>query len=176
MRARRRLSRWRWRGRSSSVLAVWAVAKTGAAFVPVDPNYPAERIEHMLTDSGAVLGLTVAAHAVRLPDTVAWLVLDDPAVAAAVASALGRAGHRRRPAAPAADRPPGLPDLHLRLHRHAQGRGGHPPRPGELRRRGQRRPVRGDGPTSRTLHFSSPSFDASVLELLLAVRRRRDAW
>ncbi len=29
---------------------------------------------------------------------------------------------------------------------------------------------------SRTLHFASPSFDASVFELLLAVRRGRDAW
>ncbi len=35
-----------------SVLAVWAVTKTGAAFVPIDPNYPPERIEHMLADSG----------------------------------------------------------------------------------------------------------------------------
>ena len=31
-----------------SVLAIWAVAKTGAAFVPVDPSLPGRRIEHML--------------------------------------------------------------------------------------------------------------------------------
>ncbi|MBF6235371.1 AMP-binding protein, partial [Nocardia farcinica] len=37
---------------ADSVFAAWAVAKTGAAFVPVDPNYPAERIAHMVTDSG----------------------------------------------------------------------------------------------------------------------------
>ncbi|PVY30572.1 condensation domain-containing protein, partial [Williamsia muralis] len=37
-----------------SVRSVWAVAKTGAAFVPVDPHYPADRIAHMLTDSGAL--------------------------------------------------------------------------------------------------------------------------
>ena len=36
-----------------SVVAVWALAKTGAAFVPLDPSYPVERIEHMLTDSKA---------------------------------------------------------------------------------------------------------------------------
>ena len=29
---------------------------------------------------------------------------------------------------------------------------------------------------SRTLHFASPSFDASILELLLAVGGRRVAW
>ncbi|MEU7769684.1 condensation domain-containing protein, partial [Nocardia sp. NPDC049190] len=39
-----------------SVLATWAIAKTGAAFVPIDPNYPTGRIEHMLTDSGAEVG------------------------------------------------------------------------------------------------------------------------
>lgn len=38
---------------ADSVRSMWAVAKTGAAFVPVDPHYPADRIAHMLTDSGA---------------------------------------------------------------------------------------------------------------------------
>ena len=64
----------------ASVLAVWAVAKTGAGFVPVDPDYPGERIGHMLTDCGAVVGVTVTAHRGALPDTVAWLDLHDPAV------------------------------------------------------------------------------------------------
>src|SRR5690606_24599407 len=31
-----------------SVAAVWAVTKTGAAFVPVDPTYPTDRINYML--------------------------------------------------------------------------------------------------------------------------------
>ncbi|WKN59265.1 AMP-binding protein [Rhodococcus opacus] len=39
-----------------SVLSVWAVAKTGAAFLPVDPQYPAGRVEHMVVDSGVVVG------------------------------------------------------------------------------------------------------------------------
>ena len=42
-----------------SVLAVWAVAKTGAAYVPVDPTLPTERRAYLIADSGAVLGLTV---------------------------------------------------------------------------------------------------------------------
>src|SRR5690606_28899381 len=63
---------------AESILAVWAVAKTGAAFVPVDPTYPAERITHMLADSGAVLGLTTVAARRDLPGDVDWLVLDAP--------------------------------------------------------------------------------------------------
>ncbi|MBM4481422.1 AMP-binding protein [Rhodococcus hoagii] len=42
------------------VLCVWAVREDGAAFVPVDPTYPEDRIEHMVTDSAAALGIAVA--------------------------------------------------------------------------------------------------------------------
>ncbi|MDV7267921.1 amino acid adenylation domain-containing protein, partial [Rhodococcus oxybenzonivorans] len=59
-----------------SVLAVWAVAKTGAAYVPVDPTYPADRTAHILTDSGAALGVTLSGERAALPDTVVWLTLD----------------------------------------------------------------------------------------------------
>ncbi|MGW6422120.1 amino acid adenylation domain-containing protein [Nocardia sp. NPDC055053] len=61
-----------------SVVAVWALAKTGAAFVPLDPHYPVERIEQMLTDSKAPIGVTVTAIRERLPGTVDWVLLDDP--------------------------------------------------------------------------------------------------
>ncbi|MFJ7048679.1 non-ribosomal peptide synthase/polyketide synthase [Streptomyces sp. NPDC101112] len=37
------------------VVALWAVLKAGAAYVPVDPGHPAERIAYTLTDSGAAL-------------------------------------------------------------------------------------------------------------------------
>ena len=60
-----------------SVAAVWAIAKAGAAFVPVDPNYPPGRVAHLVSDSGAVLGLSVRATVDRLPGD-AWLVIDDP--------------------------------------------------------------------------------------------------
>jgi fengycin family lipopeptide synthetase D len=32
--------------------AIWGVLKTGAAFVPIDPDYPKERIKHIINDSG----------------------------------------------------------------------------------------------------------------------------
>ena len=51
-----------------AITAVWAVAKTGAAYVPIDPGYPADRIAHMLVDSGAMLGLTNAPSHAALPD------------------------------------------------------------------------------------------------------------
>ncbi|MBC7301205.1 MAG: amino acid adenylation domain-containing protein, partial [Nocardia sp.] len=61
---------------ADSVIAVWAVVRAGAGFVPVDPNYPADRIVHMLSDSGAVAGITVAAVLAELPTAVHWIVLD----------------------------------------------------------------------------------------------------
>ncbi|MEV2226952.1 AMP-binding protein, partial [Nocardia vinacea] len=60
-----------------SVLAVWAVAKTGAAFVPVDPGYPASRIAYMLEDSWAAVGITTSARCPGLPQTLNWMVLDE---------------------------------------------------------------------------------------------------
>ncbi|MGV9712542.1 amino acid adenylation domain-containing protein [Gordonia sp. NPDC003424] len=60
-----------------SVRSVWATALSGAAFVPVDPDYPAERIRHILTDSGSRIGITSRALRGRLPDDVDWLLLDD---------------------------------------------------------------------------------------------------
>ncbi|WP_140158059.1 non-ribosomal peptide synthetase [Micromonospora sp. NBS 11-29] len=38
--------------------AVLAVLKSGAAYLPIDPDYPAERITHMLDDAGPTLVLT----------------------------------------------------------------------------------------------------------------------
>src|SRR5690606_39024994 len=62
---------------ADSVLAEWAVTKSGAAFLPIDPTYPEDRITHMLTDSGASVGITVSSVRADLPDSVDWLVLDE---------------------------------------------------------------------------------------------------
>lgn len=40
------------------VIAILAVLKSGAAYIPLDPTYPQERIHYMLQDSGAKLLLT----------------------------------------------------------------------------------------------------------------------
>ncbi|PBC51089.1 non-ribosomal peptide synthetase [Rhodococcus sp. ACS1] len=58
------------------LLAVWSVTKAGAAWVSLDPTHPAERLDWMLTDSRAVLGLTVGGVG-DLPRSVDWLCLEE---------------------------------------------------------------------------------------------------
>ncbi|WP_190113409.1 condensation domain-containing protein, partial [Streptomyces cinnamoneus] len=59
------------------VIALYAVLKAGAAYVPVDPDYPAERIGWILEDAGPALVLTTSDVAGRLPDGgVERLLLD----------------------------------------------------------------------------------------------------
>ncbi|MET8332085.1 amino acid adenylation domain-containing protein, partial [Streptomyces sp. NPDC005181] len=43
---------------AEAIVAIFAVIKAGAAYVSIDPDYPADRIAFMLTDSGPALVLT----------------------------------------------------------------------------------------------------------------------
>ncbi|MFJ9566276.1 amino acid adenylation domain-containing protein, partial [Streptomyces fuscichromogenes] len=66
------------------VVALLAVWKTGAAYLPVDPSYPAERIAFMLADAGPVCVVTDSALAPALPrePDVPVVCVDGPAMAA----------------------------------------------------------------------------------------------
>ncbi|MFI1910621.1 amino acid adenylation domain-containing protein [Streptomyces microflavus] len=70
------------------VVAVLAVLKAGAAYVPVDTDYPAARIADMIGDSAPVLVLTTAALAPVLPEGSPLFLLDEPRTIEEVA------GHR----------------------------------------------------------------------------------
>ncbi|MEU1879905.1 amino acid adenylation domain-containing protein [Streptosporangium sp. NPDC020072] len=61
----------------TAITAVYAIAKSGAAWLPVDPSLPADRITRMVADSGAKLVLTSAETAPGLPDCGVPLLLAD---------------------------------------------------------------------------------------------------
>jgi amino acid adenylation domain-containing protein len=65
------------------IAALLAVQKAGAAYLPLDPSLPAERLEFMLTDSGASLLVTAGETAAGLvvPDHVHLLDLNAEAAA-----------------------------------------------------------------------------------------------
>ncbi|MEV0358619.1 amino acid adenylation domain-containing protein [Nocardia sp. NPDC050697] len=149
-----------------SVVAVWALAKTGAAFAPLDPNHPVERIEHMLADSRAPIGVTVTATGETLPGTIDWLLLDDLNTIRRVMTVS---------AAPITDAERGgpiFPDQTAYLI-YTSGSTGKP-KAVLLSHRGianlieHQRDTLGVGPDVRALQVASPSFDASVYELLTA--------
>jgi amino acid adenylation domain-containing protein len=68
-----------------TVVALLAVLKSGAAYVPVDPDYPPDRQAFMLTDAGAAITLTTGGVAGSRPAAAGQLILDDPAVAEMIA-------------------------------------------------------------------------------------------
>ena len=63
------------------IVALLAVLKSGAAYVPVDPGYPPGRQAFMLTDARAAITVTTSGVAGSLPAAAAPVILDDPAVA-----------------------------------------------------------------------------------------------
>ncbi|MFF2119417.1 non-ribosomal peptide synthase/polyketide synthase [Kitasatospora sp. NPDC058184] len=138
---------------ADTVLAELAVAKTGAAFLPVDPHYPEERIGAMLRDAAPALTLDAK--------EVAELLAADPD---------GARGHRptdadrTRPLDPddpayviftsgSTGTPKGVVVTHRGLAAFAAAEAAHYQ----------------VAPGDRVLAFATPSFDASVLELCLAL-------
>ncbi|TCP59050.1 amino acid adenylation domain-containing protein [Tumebacillus sp. BK434] len=71
-------------------IALLAIGKAGAAYVPFDTSYPAERLSYMLADSGVEAMLTVQKLAGLLPAHDAqMLLLDDPQTRSALAQESG---------------------------------------------------------------------------------------
>ncbi|HEX3792177.1 MAG TPA: non-ribosomal peptide synthase/polyketide synthase, partial [Pseudonocardiaceae bacterium] len=148
------------------VVAQLAAAKAGAAYLPVDPAYPVDRITFMLTDARPVLVVSDTIHA-PAPGGARQLLLDAPATVAELAEQPGHDpsdADRTSPlrlANPAyviytsgsTGRPKGVVVSHRGLAGFAAAEA-------------ERFDVRaGD----RVLQFASPSFDASVLELCMSL-------
>ncbi|MEU6263075.1 amino acid adenylation domain-containing protein [Saccharopolyspora shandongensis] len=61
------------------VVALLGTLSAGAAYLPLDPDYPVERIEFMIEDARPSIVLTQSHLRARIPDAVAHVVaLDDP--------------------------------------------------------------------------------------------------
>jgi nonribosomal peptide synthetase DhbF len=69
------------------IVAVWAVLKAGAAYLPLDPRYPAERIAFLLDDVRPAMLVSTSATAAGLPADVERLLVDDPVSRAELAAA-----------------------------------------------------------------------------------------
>jgi amino acid adenylation domain-containing protein len=61
------------------IVSMLAVLKAGAAYLPLDPNYPPERIKYMLEDSQALIVCTQSHLAGDLPASCDLILLDDEA-------------------------------------------------------------------------------------------------
>ncbi|MFF4169351.1 amino acid adenylation domain-containing protein [Streptomyces sp. NPDC001744] len=154
-------------GTAHQVVAMLAVAKAGAAWLPIDPEYPAARIGHMVDDARPVLLVTSAANRAALPELpVPVLVLDGPEDAPGTARADGPAAVPEAGPATGPDpldaayvihtsgstgRPKGVVVTHAALTNHMAWMADHLSLTGD----------------DRILARTSPSFDASVWETWL---------
>ncbi|MFW0784010.1 amino acid adenylation domain-containing protein [Gordonia sp. CPCC 206044] len=150
-----------------SVVAVAAVAKTGAAFVAIDPRQPAARRSDMIADSTPLIGLTTTDAADDLPEGPRWLVIDDATVELQLAGHCGtRIGDNEL------TRRPRLDDLAYLVY--TSGSTGRP-KAAAVTHRGlagmlaNQQQILGASIDARVLHVASPSFDASIFEITMAL-------
>ncbi|WJV45323.1 non-ribosomal peptide synthase/polyketide synthase [Streptomyces flavofungini] len=156
--------------RSAELIAVvLGIAKAGAAHLPVDPEYPADRIAHLIRDARPALALTTLDTAARLPD-------DLPTRAVAVDAPNVRAAWERAAATRPgdADRSAPLTTAHTAYVIHTSGSTGRPKgvvvTHAGLAGLGTALAARARvTPGSRVLQLASAAFDASVLECTMAL-------
>jgi amino acid adenylation domain-containing protein/non-ribosomal peptide synthase protein (TIGR01720 family) len=147
------------------VVALLAVTKAGGGYLPVDPDYPEQRIAFMLADAAPVVVLTSTAAAQQVPTATGAtrVLIDDPAVVAATATMPGRAPTDT-------DRTNALALSHPAYVIYTSGSTGQP-KAVVVSHAGLSSFTAAEiehyrvGPGNRVLAMSSPSFDASVLEL-----------
>ncbi|GGZ25554.1 non-ribosomal peptide synthetase [Streptomyces poonensis] len=151
------------------VVATLAVLKAGAAYLPVDTSYPAERISYLLTDSAPALVLATSASAAVLPETCGAprLLLDDPTAVRAIDA------HTDTDIA-ADERLAELSPANAAYVIYTSGSTGRPkgvvvPHAGLAGLVAEHIARFGVGPGSTVLQFASPSFDAAVWEMCMGL-------
>ncbi|AZZ81208.1 non-ribosomal peptide synthetase [Gordonia alkanivorans] len=152
----------------ASVIAVFGVVRTGAAYVPIDPSYPQDRIDYMIADSGVRWGITDIATRPRLGESSCeWLDIDEMSANVTVSGAPVTEDDRRAPVR--------LDNLAYLVY--TSGSTGRPKAVGVTNRGianfidalGEVSGTPADNPDVRVLHVASPSFDASVLEMMWSI-------
>jgi amino acid adenylation domain-containing protein len=144
------------------VIALVAVLRSGGAYLPLDPAYPAGRLGFMLADAGAKAVISHRALAQPLPAGRATLFLDDPDGGAGPADAAGPGGAADRPPHPdqaayiiytsgSTGQPKGVVNCHRGLASHMHWM---------LERYAP-------GPADVIVHKTPAGFDVSLWELLL---------
>ncbi|MFC9156620.1 non-ribosomal peptide synthase/polyketide synthase [Streptomyces bauhiniae] len=146
------------------IVAQVAVLKAGAAYLPVDTDYPADRIAYMLDDARPVCLVTTAEVLPDLPPGTDPLVLDAPETLAELAE---NPAHDPSVAAQ-------LTPAHAAYVIYTSGSTGRPKgvvlsHTGVAGLVATQRERFGIGPHSRVLQFASPSFDVAFWDLCLGL-------
>ncbi|MHB0876073.1 MAG: amino acid adenylation domain-containing protein, partial [Anaerolineae bacterium] len=142
------------------VVAILGTLKAGAAYLPLDPGYPEERLAFMVRDSGLAAIVSQSGFAGSVAGDAAVVVLGDEAAAIAAMGA-------EDPAVPV-----GSDDLAYVIY--TSGSTGRP-KGAMVEHRGICNLALacighfGIGPGDRMLQFASPNFDASIWETTMAL-------
>ena len=155
------------------VVALLGILKSGAAFLPVDPDQPAERIAYMIDDAKPVALLATLRTVERLPDGIAMTatLLDSPPLA----SVLGEPSDTSLVAPPDESAGQGRPVPENAAYViYTSGSTGRPKgvvvsHGGAVNLAVAQAEWLGVGASSRVLQFASAGFDAAVSELLMGV-------
>ncbi|MDX3662222.1 amino acid adenylation domain-containing protein [Streptomyces sp. ID05-26A] len=140
------------------VVAQQGVLKSGAAYVPLDPEYPADRLAYMVADSGLRVVVTLAAFSERFPG-VATLPLDETDFSGVPAARLARTVE-----------PDDLAYVIYTSGSTGKPKGAMLPHRGVVNLADELARMLGIGPGNRMLQFASFSFDVSVADIMVTLR------
>jgi amino acid adenylation domain-containing protein/thioester reductase-like protein len=143
------------------IMALLGILKAGAAYLPIDPEYPAQRIQYMVSDSRCPLILTEMAYVHRIPADLPVRILQLPDILSSSDLPRWVSDIQRKPQ-----------DLMYVIY--TSGSTGQPKgvmiqHDGFLNMIQTQISVFGVQPQDRVLQFASPGFDASLSEIFMAL-------